>query len=96
MAARMHVILMQRIPEKAILGFIEVQVGSLAVKVPVRAADPQGEGQPSQPLAAFATEGSSYAILVRNGSDTSSPILERAVEEAAEEALKHLSRKLLN
>ena len=85
---------MQRQTENALLGFIEVQVGSQAVKVPVRASDP--EADPTAPLAKFAVDGHAYAIFVRNGSDTTSPLVEQAVEEAAEVALVHLSRKLLN
>jgi hypothetical protein len=87
---------MLRPSDNALLGFIELQVGSQAVKVPVRAAKPHTAGDPTIPLASFATEGNAYAIYVRRGSDTSSPVVEKAVEEAAEEALVHLSRKLLN
>jgi hypothetical protein len=73
-----------------IVGFMELQVGSLAVKVPIRTAEPT----PSLPLASFEVEGDSYAILIRG--DSSSKAVERAMGEAAKQALVHLSRKLLN
>jgi hypothetical protein len=73
-----------------IVGFMELQVGSLAVQVPIRAAEPM----PTLPLASFEVEGESYAILIRG--DSSSKAVERAMGEAAREAVLHLSRKLLN
>jgi hypothetical protein len=73
-----------------IVGFMELQVGSLAVQVPIRAAEPL----PTLPLASFEVEGDSYAILIRG--DSSSKAVERAMGEAAREAVLHLSRKLLN
>ena len=73
-----------------IVGFMELQVGSLAVQVPIRAADPM----PSLPLASFEVEGDSYAILIRG--DSSSKAVERAMGDAAKEAVAHFSRKLLN
>ena len=73
-----------------IVGFMELQVGSLAVQVPIRAAEPT----PAQPLASFEVEGETYAILIRG--DSSSKAVERAMGEAAKEAVAHLSRKLLN
>jgi hypothetical protein len=81
---------MQSISETEIVGFVELQVGSLNVQVPIRAAKPVRE----LPLASFETEGEAYAILVRG--DTSSKAVETALREAAQDAVKHLSRKLLN
>jgi hypothetical protein len=81
---------MRMITESELLGFVELEVGSLAVQVPVRAAEPATE----LPLASFETEGDSCAILVRG--DTSSRAVEVALRDAAEDAVKHLSRKLLN
>jgi hypothetical protein len=78
----------------ALLGFVELQVGSLAVQVPIRAAGSEEESNEALPLASFATEGESCVILVRG--DASNAHVERAVREAAREAVRHLSRKLLN
>jgi hypothetical protein len=83
---------MQALSRAELLGFVELQVGSLAVQVPIRAAEQ--ESSVSQPLAAFAVEGDACAILVRG--DTSNAQVEKAVREAAHEAERHLSRKLLN
>ena len=84
---------MQSISEAELVGFLELQVGSLAVKVPVRSAG-SAEEERAMPLASFETEGNSFAILVRG--DTSSKAVERAMRDAAQEAVRHLSRKLLN
>ncbi len=81
---------MQTQTKTQIVGFMELQVGSLAVQVPIRTAEPT----PTLPLASFEAEGDSYAILIRG--DSSSKAVERAMGEAAREAVAHLSRKLLN
>jgi hypothetical protein len=73
-----------------IVGVMELQVGSRAVQVPIRAAEPG----PSLPLASFEVEGDTYAILIRG--DSTSKAVERAMGEAAKHAMTHLSRKLLN
>jgi len=85
-----HVSCMQTLTKTELVGFIELQVGSLAVQVPIRSADPV----PSLPLASFEVEGEACAILIRG--DSSSKAVERAMGEAAKVALVHLSRKLLN
>jgi hypothetical protein len=86
---------MQTLPETKLVGYIELEVGSLEVQVPIRAADsgidPEGG---KSPLASFVTEGEAYAIVVRG--DSSSLAVEGAVRVAAQEAVRHLSRKLLN
>ena len=83
---------MQVLTQRELLGFVEVQVGSKSVKVPICAAkhDDSAEAE----LARFVLEGDAYAIVVRG--DSGSPVVERAVREAAHEAERHLSRKLLN
>jgi hypothetical protein len=77
-----------------LVGFLELQVGSLAVQVPIRHADPESEARDPLPLASFEAEGATCAILIRG--DSSSRAVEKAVGEAAKQALAHLSRKLLN
>ena len=81
---------MQTLSDRALVGFVELEVGSLAVQIPLRAAEPALE----LPLASFETEGDACAILVRG--DTSSTAVEAALRDAAHEAIRHLSRKLLN
>jgi hypothetical protein len=85
---------MQTSAGRRVLGFIELQVGSLPVKIPVRLAEPGIQGDRSLPLAQFEVEGDSCAISVR--AEPSAPGVEQAVREAAEQAVLHLSRKLLN
>jgi hypothetical protein len=85
---------MQSLAKTELVGFVELQVGSLAVQVPIRHAKPEKPETIPLPLASFETEGDSCAILIRG--DSSSQAVERAVTEAAKQALVHLSRKLLN
>jgi hypothetical protein len=85
-----HLSGMQALTNNELVGFMELQVGSLAVQVPIRAADPT----PALPLASFEVDGEGCAILIRG--DSSSKAVERAMGEAAREAVQHLSRKLLN
>jgi len=86
-----HVSPMMQTQTKAeLVGFMELQVGSMAVQVPIRTADPV----PSLPLASFEVEGETCVILIRG--DSSSKAVERAMGEAARQAVAHLSRKLLN
>lgn len=81
---------MQTLTKTDLVGFMELQVGSLAVQVPIRSAEPT----PTLPLASFEVEGNTCAILIRG--DTASKAVERAMGEAARQAMAHLSRKLLN
>jgi hypothetical protein len=74
-----------------ILGYVELKVGTLDVEVPIRARPAPREGAP---LAMFEVEGDAYAIVVSDESRSTN--MRQAVEEAAEDALRHLSRKLLN
>lgn len=82
---------MQMLSNKDVVGYVELQVGSLKVEVPIRAAR---QGSATGPLAKFEAEGNNFAILVHG--DVSSKPVERAMKEAANEAVRHLSRKLLN
>ncbi len=79
--------------EKKVVGYVELEVGSLAVEVPVREADPV-EARYADKLAFFEADDQTCAIVVRG--DTTSHAGEAALREAAQEAVRHLSRKLLN
>lgn len=85
---------MQSLSNTELVGFVQLQVGSLAVQVPVRQAKEENEAEAQTPLATFETEGEAYAILIHGESSTKA--MERAVSEAAKQAITHLSRKLLN
>ncbi|MFO0550692.1 MAG: hypothetical protein U0271_20020 [Polyangiaceae bacterium] len=77
--------------EAELVGFVELTVGSTEIKVPLRRVrDPDAD----TPLAMFAMEGPSYAILVRDRNRSASMM--EAVESACEEAVRQLSKKLLN
>lgn len=83
--------IMQTLSNNELMGYVELRVGSLKVEVPIRAAR---QGSSVEPLAKFETDGDTFAILVCG--DVSSKPVERAMQEAAAEAVRHLSRKLLN
>jgi hypothetical protein len=74
-----------------LLGFVELTVGSLQVQVPIRALE---SATHDTPLARFEVHGNKYAIMVSE--ESRSETMRKAVEEAAEDALRHLSKKLLN
>jgi hypothetical protein len=77
-----------------ILGYVELKVGTLDIEVPIRAREAPLPVAAGAPLAMFEVEGDMYAIVV--SSDSRSANMREAVEQAAEDALRHLSRKLLN
>ncbi len=85
---------MQTLAKTELVGFVELKVGSLNVQVPIRSAKSDEGTDAALPLASFEADGSSGAILIRG--DQTSRAVEKAVNEAAKEALVHLSRKLLN
>jgi hypothetical protein len=85
---------MQTLAKTELVGFVELKVGSLNVQVPIRSAKSEEATDAALPLAIFEAEGASGAILIRG--DQTSRAVEKAVNEAAKEALVHLSRKLLN
>lgn len=74
-----------------LLGYIALRVGSQNVQVPICAAQhPAEDGR----LATFRMEGKEYAIVVQEVPNRIE--MQEAVERAAEDALRELSRKLLN
>ncbi len=80
-----------------VVGFLELKVGSLSVKVPVKSMESATrimDDGAVLPLASFEAEGNDYAIVVRG--EPSSKAVESAMQRAAQEAIQHLSRKLLN
>ncbi len=82
---------MQTLSNNEVVGYVELRVGSLKVDVPIRIVD---ASDTSEPLAQFETEGDAFAIVVRG--DVSSKPVERAMQKAATQAMRHFSRKLLN
>lgn len=81
---------MLTVKETELVGFVQLDLGSTSVRVPVRSAKAEVE----QPLASFETEGEVCAIVVRG--DTSSKQVEEAMKQAVQDAARHFSRKLLN
>ena len=85
---------MQTLSNNQLVGYVELRVGSLKVEVPIRAARQSGSFGSIEPLARFETDGNAFAILVSG--DVSSKPVERAMQDAVAEAVRHFSRKLLN
>lgn len=77
-------------PEPRFVGFLEITLGRTRVRVPVH----ESEGLGDQ-IATFATDATGAGmILVRDGVPEKE--VERAMSDAARDAAKHFSRKLLN
>ena len=81
-------------PEREFVGYIDVDLGKQAVRVPIQKIDPLKESATSVPLASFECDGDTCEILVRG--DVGSAEVNQALQGAATEAVRHLSRKILN
>lgn len=80
-----------------LVGFLELKIGSFSVKVPVKSMESATritDDGAVLPLVSFEAEGNDYAIVVRG--EPSSKAVETAMRKVAQEAVQHLSRKLLN
>jgi hypothetical protein len=81
-------------PDRKFLGFVDLDLGSSAVRVPVQAVDPLQESSTQAPLVSFECEGDVCEFLVRG--DASSEAVNQSLQNAAVEALRLLSRRMLN
>jgi hypothetical protein len=80
--------------DRKLLGYVDLDLGRRAVRVPVQAVDPMTEQGASAPLVSFECEGDLCEIVVRG--DASSAAVGRALEDVTAAAVRHLSAKLLN
>ena len=76
------------------LGYVQVQVASRVYTLPVEAAPPVGVGETERQAGFFADDADRLSILV--DSDASDRVQRETIEKASVEAVKHLSRRLLN
>lgn len=76
-----------------LLGFVRVQVGGLAFDLPVQAVTFEKEDGDHQAGGFFVHE-EQIGILVEEGAPT--PEVQAQIERATAEAVRHLSRKVLN
>ncbi len=83
---------MQVNTKSELLGYMQVKVGSQSVNVPIRTEDPS----PEKPLASFELDASGSGAFIVVRGESSSKAVEKAMGQAAEQAFKHFSRKLLN
>jgi hypothetical protein len=85
---------MTHLPDRTLVGFVDLDLGRKAVRVPVQAVDPSTEQDTSAPLVSFECEGGLYEIIVRG--DANSAAVASALEQVAARAVRQLSAKLLN
>ncbi len=78
--------------ERKLLGFVDLDLGGMAVRVPVLADEHQPRA--GVPLVSLECQGRTCEIIVRG--DTTSQEVGREMREVAEQAVRHLSGKLLN
>lgn len=81
-------------PERKFLGFVDLDLGRRAVRVPVQAVNPLDESATQAPLVSFEYDGDNCEFLVRG--DASSEAVNQSLQNAAVEALRLLSSKILN
>jgi hypothetical protein len=80
--------------DRKLLGFVDLDLGRKAVRVPVQAVDPMTEQDRSRPLVSFECEGDVCEIVVRG--DANSAAVGQALQDVVAAAVRHLSAKLLN
>ncbi len=80
--------------ERKLLGFLDLDLGALEVRVPVRSVEPADARPSSAPVAVLECDGSTCEIVVRSDANTSA--VTECLHDLAEQALRHLSQKLLN
>jgi hypothetical protein len=76
------------------LGYVQVQVASRVYTLPVEAAPPVGDSGAIRQPGFFADDADRLSILV--DSDASDRVQRETIEKASVEAVRHLSRRLLN
>ena len=76
------------------LGFVDVDLGDRAVRVPVHAVDPLQESDTAAPLVSFECDAGVCEIVIRG--KVGSEAVNQSLQLAAVEAARHLSRKMLN
>jgi hypothetical protein len=81
-------------PERRLVGFVDLDLGNNAVRVPIQAVNPLTESGTEASLVSLEWEGDSCTIVVRGDAD--SEAVGQALQEVAAEALRQFSTKLLN
>lgn len=81
-------------PDRKLLGFVDLDLGHRAVRVPVQAVNPLAEDGTRAPLVSLECEGGLCEILVRG--DANSEAVGRGLQQVAALALRHFSAKLFN
>jgi hypothetical protein len=77
-----------------VLGYVQVRVASRVYTLPVEAARPVAVGETAPEHGFFAHEGDRLGILVDE--DASDNVQRAVIERASADAVRHLSRRLLN
>lgn len=79
---------------RRLVGFVDLDLGQKAVRVPIQAVNPLAETGTEASLVSLEWEGDSCAILVRG--DTDSEAVGQGLQAVAAVALRQFSAKLLN
>lgn len=86
---------MLSLTERKLLGFLDLDLGAMEVRVPVRAAAKGVDCAASESeVVSLECDGSTCEIIVH--ADPSSEEVSDGMREIAKQALRHLSQKLLN
>jgi hypothetical protein len=80
--------------ESKLVGYVDLDLGRRAIRVPVQSVEPGADGAGEAPLVSFEFEDGLVEIVVRG--DMNSAGVGREFEQAVEAAVRHLSAKLLN
>jgi hypothetical protein len=86
--------IMLSLSERTLLGFLDLDLGAMEVRVPVRAAAPGVDVAAQSEVVSLECDGSTCEIIVH--ADPSSEEVGDRIREVARQALRHLSQKLLN
>ncbi len=85
---------MLSLTERKLLGFLDLDLGAMEVRVPVRAAAPGVDSALESEVVSLECDGSTCEIIVH--ADPTSEEVSDGMREVAKQALRHLSQKLLN
>ncbi len=82
------------LPQRRLLGFVDLDLGHRSVRLPIQEIDPMSEAETSAPLVSLECEDGMCEIVVRGHAESES--VSRSLQQVALEALRHMSARLLN
>ena len=79
-----------------LLGFVQVRVGAQVFALPVQAVHFERDQSNPIPAGGFFTDGGAEHCGILVDEDASESVVQEQIAKASEEAVRHISRKLLN